>query len=185
MRWPRRRRRLPRPRIGETVTIGTERDRVDLREHLRDGLAELTRLLTTATAVLEVQLVVQVCGASRYPTWRREREAKWQRDREYSTSRWPQTLPPSAHAVLLLPAPAGRVGPALGRHPQNIATPAFTVTDGTPPADAVLVLITAWICNPAAGYTARLAPPVIDTIGHARTIESYGLHWPLPAADGR
>jgi len=30
------------------------------------------------------------------------------------------------------------------------------------------------VCNPGPGETARLAPPVIETVGHGRALETFG-----------
>jgi hypothetical protein len=137
--------------------------------------------------VHELQLVIQICGPSRYAEWRRGREAAWRRGGGYSTARWPAYLDPGGWGVLLLPVPAGRVGAALGKPPRNTVSPLFTSVPGEgagTAADAALVVLASWVCNPGPGETARLAPPVIEHVGHQRTIETYGLDWPLPAPDG-
>lgn len=59
---------------------------------------------------------------------------------------------------------------------------------GAPRTDAVLELLLTWTKNPAQGHSARLAPPVIETMVRGkvdeRWAETFGLQWPLPTADG-
>jgi hypothetical protein len=54
--------------------------------------------------------------------------------------------------------------------------------------DACLSVLTSWVCQPGAGVTAGLAPPVIEVVqrGRAtsRAVEDFGQCWPLRAADG-
>jgi hypothetical protein len=107
-----------------------------------------------------------------------------------STSSWPRALTPEHVAVLLLPLPAGRVGSA-ARAARPIADPVFTSgvpVAGAPRTDPVLEALLTWTQNPAAGQTARLAPPVIEVIVHGKVLErwaeTFGVDWPLPLADG-
>lgn len=178
------RRGVPRPGLTDTVTVSDERDRADLVAHLRDGLAELAERDAAGVPVHELQLLVQVCGAQRYAAWRAGREKRW-RTSPCSTSRWPASLPPEQAAVLLLPIPAGRVGPAVGPHPRNTLAPLFTRVDAAGAVDdAALALVRSWVCNPGPGITARPAPPIIEQVGHGRRAEAWGLAWTLPVADG-
>ena len=92
--------------------------------------------------------------------------------------------------MLLLALPAGRVGPAV-RNARPLADPLFSSgvpLVGAPRTDPVLEVLLTWMQNPAAGQTARLAPPVIEIIVHGkvqeRWAETFGLEWPLPLADG-
>jgi len=145
--------------------------------------------------VIDVQLVAQLCAATGYPRWRAAVERDWQRQNKrcgsrWTTAQWPRTLTEDQIAVLLIPLPAGRVGLA-ARGPRPIADPIFSSglpLPGAPLTDGVLEALITWTGNPSRGFTARLAPPVIETIlaGKVaeRSVETFGLHWPLPVADG-
>ncbi len=175
------------------VVVKRDKDRQALREDLTAGLAQLAaRASRDAVQVLEVQLVVQVCAAPSYADWKAQREQAWRKQRaDCSTASWPANLGEGAVAALLLPLAAGRVGLAVGKFPRMVATPLFAA--GQPghdhgDEDLALGLITRWVGNPGAGMTARLAPPVIETIQRNRVVDRrlapLGQTWPLPAPDG-
>jgi hypothetical protein len=50
--------------------------------------------------------------------------------------------------------------------------------------DAVLSVLTSWVTDPGFGVTARLAPPIVESVFQGqiveRRIESFDLDWPLP-----
>ena len=178
--------------LGDT-TITTAGERQQLLDGLARALEALERLAAAPGATpLQVQLVAQVCASSHYPQWKTgwgEAWRKWSED--LSTSRWPPSLPADGFMVLLLPLVAGRVGPSVGKHPRLAATPIFTTGStaaGQSHEDAVLVALSRWVANPAAGHTARLAPPVIEILRRGaatkRSVQTFGLTWPLPVADG-
>jgi hypothetical protein len=145
--------------------------------------------------IVEVQLVVQLCGGAGYVAWRDGVERLWRRQnmatgRKWSTTAWPRTLSVEHVAVLLLPLPAGRVG-AAARSTRPIADPVFSAgipVGGAPRTDPALELLLTWTQNPADGHTARLAPPVIEIVVqgkvHERWAETFDVDWPLPLADG-
>lgn len=178
--------------LGNTlVTAGGGREQ--LRKTLQHGLQALDRTARAPGASpLQIQLVAQVCAASHYPEWKAGWENAWRkRGESLSTSRWPAGLPADGFMVLLLPLTAGRVGPSVGKHPRLAATPIFTTgssSGGQSHEDAVLVAVSRWVANPAVGQTARLAPPVIEILRRGaateRAVETFGLTWPLPVADG-
>ena len=68
-----------------------------------------------AHRVHELQAVVQVCPAGEhYARWRKDRHRIMQRSsKRWGTHNWPDRLAANDVAVVLLPYPAGRVGPAL------------------------------------------------------------------------
>ncbi|HEY8582717.1 MAG TPA: hypothetical protein VIL49_07210, partial [Capillimicrobium sp.] len=83
---------------------------------------------------LDVQLLVQVCGAASYPAWRDGRERAWrQLGSPFSTQSWTGGLDEPALAGLLLALQAGRVGRAVGAHPRTVADPLFAT--GLPTAE--------------------------------------------------
>ena len=61
----------------------------------------------------ELQVVVQVCaGGEHYARWRKDRDRIMQRSsKQWGTHGWAERLPAGDVAVVLLPYPAGRVGP--------------------------------------------------------------------------
>lgn len=86
------RRSLPRPKLGQTISVRDDRDRADLVRHLHDGLADLARREASGVTTHELQILIQVCGALRYRSWRSGRDKRW-RNSPFSTSRWPDDLP--------------------------------------------------------------------------------------------
>jgi hypothetical protein len=163
------------------------------RPELQRALERLQQLEDDPSVeVIDVQPVAQLCGGAGYPAWRDGVERAWRRQKggRLSTASWPRTLAADHVAVLLLPLPAGRVGPA-ARSARPIADPVFSsgvpLVD-SPGTDPVLELLLTWMQNPGKGHTARLAPPVIETLVQGkvaeRWVETFGLEWPLPPADG-
>ena len=175
------------------VLIRSERDRRALTKTLKRSLAALTaRTDHPGLTVIEAQLVVQICGASSYIPWRQGIERAWRKHGgQYGTHGWPKTLTGEQIAAVLLPLPAGRVGLSAGPYPRLLASPKFTVGaagERVLSDDPALSLIATWVSTPAPDVAARLAPPVIEVFqrGHIveRRIQTFGISWPLPAADG-
>lgn len=184
-------RQWPKPGAGTRVTSPrSQRARRDRIRELQQAITRLEQLeREPGIVVIDVQLVAQLCAGAGYPAWRDGVERAWRRqnDGRWGTAAWPATLSAEHVAVLLLPLPAGRVAQA-GRSTRPIADPVFTSgipLMGAPVSDPVLGVLLTWVQNPAKGHTARLAPPVIETIIHGRvaerTVESFGLEWPLPS----
>lgn len=185
-----------RPNLTGTVRIASARDRKRMTRQLRQGLARLAELVDQPYVdAFRIQLVAQVCGARSFPAWRETRGALWRKQSsKYSTSTWPQTLPEDHLAAVLLPLPVGPVSTTAGDHPPLLATPLFThgrprpFDSYAPYYDGVLGLVTSWVSNPAFCVTALLAPPVVETIAFdriaERTVESFGVEWPLPPPPG-
>jgi len=164
--------------------VSADGGRKQLLEGLERGLAALDHSATAPDASpLQIQLVVQVCASSYYAEWKSGWERAWQkRGEDLSTSRWPSSLPADGFVVLLLPLAAGRVGPSVGKHPRLAATPIFSTgssATGQNHEDAVLVSVSSWVANPAAGHTALLAPPVIEILRRGaatqRSVQTFGL----------
>lgn len=127
-----------------------------------------------------------------YPEFRAGREKAWRtQGAPYSTAKWPAELEDGTLAVLLLPISAGRLGPAVGKHPRTVASPLFTLgrsVDGSR-NDACLSVLTSWVTNPSTdSVTARRAPPVVEVFQGSRVVErvveTFGASWPLPGPDG-
>jgi hypothetical protein len=182
-----------KPLYTGPTTIVTDRDRRETVRHLDRGLKELERRLSPDMTVIDVQLLVQVVGAGSYDEFRTGRAKAWRKQgQRYDCHAWPKALDTQGIAALLLPISAGRVGVAVGKHPRVVADPLFSsnhLATSQAPHDICLSLIASWICNPADGMTARLAPPVIEVIQggrvQRRAAETFGLDgWPLPLADG-
>jgi hypothetical protein len=178
--------------IGQ-FRIASERDRRRMLQHLRDGLARLAgRIGQPYVEVAQVQLVAQVCGSLSFPGWRQARETTWRREGgRYTTRGWPLRLPANHCAVVLLPLPAGRISTTARDHPPLLTTPVFThgpLAKSTGYHDALLGLVTKWVANPGFGVSAQLAAPIVETIVRGRIferrIETFGLDWPLPPAQG-
>lgn len=147
---------------------------------LERGVAELARRVgAPGVTVIDVQLVAQLCASGSYPLWRDGIERAWRRHatrstvQKWSTAGWPPVLGDDHVAVLLTPLPAGRVGLA-AHNARPIADPVFShgvPPVGAPRTDPVLELLLTWIKNPAAGHTARLAPPVIEVMVRGKVDE--------------
>jgi hypothetical protein len=118
-----------KPSFTGQRTVANDRDRRALHSHLEHGLAELARRAEApGTTVLDLQLLLQVVGRVSYPKFRAGREKAWRtQGAPYNTDAWPASLEDGMLAVLLLPISAGRVGPAIGKHPRTVASPLFTV----------------------------------------------------------
>ena len=174
---------------GHTDVRG-DRDRRRLRRDLARGMQRLQALQDDGVAVLELQPLVQICSPASYPAWKARTQKAWAKTTSgYTTQSWPAEISEGRFGVLLLPIAAGRVGPAAGRVPRAIASPLFTLTSpGLGYMDAVLVIVTRWVCNPGEKVTALLAAPVIEIIqGGAtveRRVEELAVTWPLPHPDG-
>jgi hypothetical protein len=191
----------PWPKVGERSLVRSPRTERARRGRTGDLQRAVDRLAErehqAGMEVLDVQLVAQMCaGGPGYERWRQHVERSWQRHnqrttgRKWTTAAWPRALTPDHVAVLLLPLPAGRVGFA-ARGEALAADPVFTSgvpLRGAPRTDPVLELLMTWTLNPAAAVTARLAPPVIETIVQGRVserwVETFGVRWPLPPPDG-
>lgn len=158
---------------------------------LADGLARLAeRVDQPYVTTVQIQPVVQVCGAESYPSWRQDREATWRREGDRcSTRNWPVALPAGHFAAVLLPIRFGRVSTTARDHPPLVASPRFThgrLTSYTGYQDGVLALLASWVSDPGFAVTAQLAPPIVEVILRRRVAErrldSFGLDWPLPPA---
>jgi hypothetical protein len=181
------------PNLTEQFTIASKRDRRRMVRDLRDGLARLEeRVGQPYVDVRQVQLVAQICGSLSFQSWRQARETTWRRQGgTYTTRRWPLQLPADYCAVVLLPLPAGRISTTVKDHPPLLTTPVFTHGPLAKTAgyhDAFLGLVTRWVTNPGFGSSAQLAPPLVETIVRGRImerrVESFGLNWSLPPAEG-
>ena len=178
--------------IGQ-FRIASARDRRRMVRHLRDGLARLAeRVGQPYVEVWQVQLVAQICGSLSFQSWRQARETTWRRQGgRYTTRGWPLRLPADHCAVVLLPLPAGRISTTVRDHPPLVATPVFAhgpLAKSAGYHDALLGLVTKWVTNPGFGVSAQLAPPIVETVVHGRIlerrVESFGLDWPSPPAQG-
>ena len=88
----------------------------------------------------------------------------------------------------MLPIPAGRVGLAVGDHPEPVAEPLFSTgvpSEGADQSEIALGVLTTWL--PEYGAGTLLAPPVIEVVGRRgpleRRVEDFRLGWHLPVAD--
>jgi len=163
---------------------------------VRQGIERALRILEARRAAgwptLELQLVVQACPASeQYSRWRKDRHRLMQRsDKQWGTFEWPDRMAPRDVALLLLPYPAGRVGPAIAAT-KLAAQPLFI----NGPADTreriellASELIRVWVHGTPGDVAALLAPPVLEELQGGRvqhrSLLDLGLSWPLPPPDG-
>jgi hypothetical protein len=176
--------------LGKEVTIRTHRDK---RRLLRRLGKELSRLAERAeqryVTIANIQLVIQVCGERSYPSWRADRERTWRREGgRFSTQAWPATLRAGECGAVLLPLDPGPVASTAQGHPPLVASPRFA--HGLSPngnyQDAVLAVLVSWLSDPGFAVTARLAPPIVEVVFQrgvaARSVETFGLNWPLSPA---
>lgn len=196
-------------RRAETITPetpldgGLEPDRVHSAHGLRwdDVIASIDRALAilaarqaSGVATLDLQLVVQACPpGTHYARWRKDRHRLFQRsNKSWSTVQWPEQLPQDRFALLLLPYPAGKVGPALAGAKLQ-AEPMFiqpTVKSDSGWLDLMTAqIIRSWLHWTPAGMSVATAPPVLEEFRlgrlHSRRLFDCGLSsWPLPAPDG-
>lgn len=165
----------------------TPRERAKLEKSIGGALSRLA----AAPDTLEVQLLVQVVTAGGYDDWRAAREKAWRKQGgQWSTASWPAAIDAEEIAGLLLPVSAGRVGPALGKHPRAVAEPLFSkgeAPEGVGPRDLVLALVADWLGHVAQpGW--RIAPPVVETYAYGqlqdRVVAPIDAAWHLPTPDG-
>jgi hypothetical protein len=141
----------------------------------------------------ELQAVVQVCPAGEhYARWRKDRHRIMQRSsKRWGTDSWDDRLPPDDVAVVQLPYPAGRVGPALAAA-KIVYTPVFiSGRAATCPAVELLAMqaVRVWLHMTPDSDTLVLAPPVLEEFQrarmHRRSLVDCGVStWPLPPPDG-
>ncbi|MBJ7331455.1 MAG: hypothetical protein JHC95_16300 [Solirubrobacteraceae bacterium] len=147
--------------------------------------------IAAAPTTSEVQPLIQVVGPRGYPAFRDGWERVWRKKRQpWSVATWPASLPDGELGALLLPVSAGRVGPALGKHPKALSEPVFLAgrtleADG--PDDLALATVAHWIKHVAAPRLIA-APPVVELINLGRVDRrwavDFGVTWSLPVADG-
>lgn len=158
------------------------------------GLAILAARQAAGVKTLDLQLVVQACPAGeQYPRWRKERHRLLQRsNKAWSTVQWPERMPRDRFALLLLPYPAGKVGPALAGAKLQ-AEPMFfqpSVKEDSAWLDLMAAqIIRAWLHWTPADLSVAAAPPVLEEFRlgrvHSRRLFDCGLRsWPLPPPDG-
>ena len=141
----------------------------------------------------ELQAVVQVCPVGEhYARWRKDRPRIMQRSsKRWGTHSWADRLPANDVAVVLLPYPAGRVGPALAAA-KIVYTPVFISGRAeTRPAVELLAMqaVRVWLHMTPDSDTLVLAPPVLEEFQrariHRRSLLDCGVSpWPLPPPDG-
>jgi hypothetical protein len=184
----RARRRLVLP--VSRFTLATERDRRDTHRALDNALRDLRRGARWRRGrALEVQPLVQMVRPANYGVFKGRWQRAW-RDTEYSTAGWPKKLLDEQLGALLLPIPAGRVGLAVGDHPELVAEPLLSTgvpSEGADQGEITLgVLTTTWL--PEYGAGTLLAPPILELVGRRgpleRRVEDSGLDWHLRVADG-
>lgn len=181
--------RRQRERGGGAGGQNARRDRARLPQVLHDLHQQASR---DEAQALQLQPVVQFCGATRYPSWARGWQTAWARAGVRDPKIvWPDALPLDHTAALLVPVPPGRVGLAIGRHPVPQVIPllahAFLPGD-VDAADFALNLLLHWLDTRPAGASVVLGPPVLEYASSGRVdrrqLETYGQNWPLPAPDG-
>lgn len=173
---------------SSNVVVRNDRHRRKLRRTIADRLVDIE---TAPHQTHEIQPLIQIVAPPSYPAWRTAWNKAWtKKGTPYSTAHWPSSLQDPDLAALLVPVMAGRIGPAIGKHPKPIAEPAFIVgalPAGAPPEDMALAALTHWIQH-LAPPSASLAPPVIETLVRERVsdrrIMDLGIAWSLPAPDG-
>jgi hypothetical protein len=157
------------------------------------ALAILAARRAAGVTTLDVQLVIQACSpGTGYLRWRKERQRLFQRSNQtLTTEHWPDRLPHNQFALLLLPYPAGKVGPALAG--TNLRASPMVFFPGVYDDPAWLDLMTAeiirsWLHWTPEGMSVAVAPPVLEEfrVGHLhrRSLFDCGLSWPLPPPDG-
>ena len=143
--------------------------------------------------VHELQAVVQVCpSGEHYASWRKDRNRLMTRSsRRWGTGLWPERLPVGDVGVVLLPYPAGKVGPALASA-KIVYEPVFINGGAATRAAVELLAIQAvrlWLHMTPDEDTLVVAPPVLEEFQGAR-VQSRSLldcgvsSWPLPPPDG-
>lgn len=158
-----------------------------------EGALKALRADTQGTAKpAELQLIVQFCEQRDFSRWAAGWRAAWG-DAGFATPtiQWPRGLPTGQTAALLVPLLAGRVGPAIGKHPTPVFEPVLVhalLPEGVGASDLALNVILRWLASRTAGQGALLAPPVLELArGGAivdRRLETYNVKWDLPAPDG-
>lgn len=142
---------------------------------------------------LELQVVVQACPAGlHYARWRKERNRLMARSsKRWGTGAWPERLPSGDVGIVVLPYPAGRVGPALAAA-KITYQPVFLNGRAETRAAVELLAMQAvrmWLHMTADEDTLVLAPPVLEEFQRARVQRRSLLDcgvgsWPLPPPDG-
>lgn len=163
-----------------------------VRPSIERALSILEARRAAGWKTMELQLVVQAFPSSeQYARWRKDRHRLLQRSNpQWGTFDWPERMGTRDVALLLLPYPAGRVGPAIART-KLAAQPMFI----NGPADTreriellASELIRVWVHGTPADVAAVLGPPVLEELQggrvNRRSVLDCGLSWPLPAPDG-
>ena len=141
----------------------------------------------------ELQVVVQVCPAGEhYARWRKEGNRLMARSsKRWGTASWPERLHSGDVAIVVLPYPAGRVGPALAA--AKIAYEPIFLSGRAETRAAVELLamqaVRMWLHTTADADTLVLAPPVLEEVQRARVqrrslLDCGVSSWPLPPPDG-
>lgn len=166
----------------------------EVRASIDRALAILeARLDAGGRRVRELQVVVQACPAGEhYARWRKERDRLMARSsKRWGTGAWPERLPSGDVGIVLLPYPAGRVGPALAA--AKIAyQPVFLNGHAETRAAVELLAMQAvrlWLHMTGDEDTLVLAPPVLEEFQQARVqrrslLDCGVSSWPLPPPDG-
>jgi hypothetical protein len=149
------------------------------------ALGKLTEAAAAPGAkAVDVQPIVQVCGAAGYARWRADRETAWRaHGGRYTTAAWPAKLGPEDIAAVLLPLPLGATSGGSGRKaPRVVADPLFSsrsTSDGSGPDDLATGLISEWLHQATQGPRAlRVAAPIVEA-GDTRRVLTLGIAWPL------
>lgn len=171
----------------QPLSVATAQERRQVHKRLHHALTDLDRRAAGSSRTPEIQLLVQIAGAPAYARFRSRWTKAWKRS-DHSTLLWPDGLGADQCAALLLPLPAGRRALGAVRHPAVVADPVFALGSPAGPADfeyMALAVITEWVATPGEGFSARLAPPVIEAMGRRgaldRWVADFGQDWPLPS----
>ena len=176
-----------RRRIGE---LSSAKVRSSIDRALRIHAA---RAAAGGRVLRELQAVVQVCPAGeQYARWRKGRNRLMQRSsKRWGTGTWPEHLGAEEVAVVVLPYPAGRVGPALAA--AKLVLEPVCIQGDARAREAVellaMQLVRLWVHMAVDAEAYVLAPPVLEEFQRARvqrrTLLDCGLSsWPLPPPDG-
>ena len=185
--------------LDDAIPADTKRRMSELSPaSVRSSIERALRILAARHAAggrheHELQAVVQVCPAGQhYARWRKDRNRIMQRSSKcWGTHSWPERLAADEVAVVLLPYPAGRVGPALAAA-KIVSEPVFIHGHAeTRPAVELLAiqLVRLWLHMTPDTDTRILAPPVLEEFQRARlqrrSLLDCGVSsWPLPPPDG-
>ena len=166
----------------------------EIRASIERALAILkARQETGGRRVHELQLVVQVCPAGEhYARWRKERNRLMARSsKRWGTGSWPERLQSGDVGIVVLPYPAGRVGPVLAAAKIAYEPTFLRGRADTRAAVELLAMqgVRMWLHMTADEDTLVLAPPVLEEVQRARVqrrslLDCGVSSWPLPPPDG-